>query len=741
MTARRIVLLVNLLQDVNIVRPLAYLAAAETDCTILILTSNRFYDRDGQGLWTKELKSIARDVGATIKTYDSTFVAIRALTGGRGVIFAASESSLPAHSLTHDVFRAAPPAYLRVTLQHGYECVGFLQNADHDKAYGRNVRFAADVLAGWAEMRAQVSIPLAERAKYYLSGPSALLDAPDVRAQLPNPPEGLVCENMHSARFTISGDFRDEFMDAFRAFSLALGSARKTVALRPHPGGQFAVKSGAALGANVKLANQPAYKLAFSQFAYAISPPSSVLIDLILAGVPTAVWQDADGTMDAGNYRGLSEVSLPGEWLDFRQAALGDKRAIVKKQERFLRDAAILTDRQTVKGRFARLMSGGENTIVASSRPRRRILFVANGLLPTLQLSFLKPLAPLVEAGVLEIRLLTEADLKVRFKGSHRGDAAAAWMQAEIRSFAPETVIFCRYSGPHSQKMLETAQDMGASSILHIDDDLLNVPIEIGVEKFKVHNAPERLASVRALLSGASLVYCSTQPLIDRFRSQGFNNDMRCGAIYCAAEILEPATLRPVTKIGYMGFDHAHDLELVLPALVEVLHQNPETRFELFGSIPKPPVLDQFGDRITTVPPVRNYGDFMHAFADLQWDIGICPLADTPFNKVKANTKWVEYSSVGAAVVASIDTVYDDCCSDGCGALAGSTDEWIEMLNALCQDPDARYQQVRRAQARLMAQYSDDVLRKQVIDMIATSHELSTAPVSPTATSGPTTMK
>ena len=33
-------------------------------------------------------------------------------------------------------------------------------------------------------------------------------------------------------------------------------------------------------------------------------------------------------------------------------------------------------------------------------------------------------------------------------------------------------------------------------------------------------------------------------------------------------------------------------------------------------------------------------------------DIGICPLAPIDFNLMKANTKWVEYSSAGVAVVA-----------------------------------------------------------------------------------------
>lgn len=729
MKSRRVVFLINLLQDVNIVRPLLYLAASELDHSILILASSRFYERDPKGLWAKELKLIAREVGATVKTFESAFFAMRALSGGEGVIIAASESNLGAHSITHDVFRAAPPGYVRVTLQHGYECVGFLQNSDHDKAHGRNVRFAADILAGWTDPDKQTSMPLAERAKYYLTGPSSLIPAPDVRKSDVKSPEVLVCENMHSARFTVSGDFRDEFMDSFRAFSLALNSVNKSVALRPHPGGQFVVKSGTAVGSNVKLVNQPAYKLAFSQFSYAISPPSSVLIDLILVDVPTAVWRNADQTMDASNYSGLATVSLPGEWLEFRTASLNDRDAVLDTQRRFIRRAGILTDQRDIRSRFAHLMAGAGRIPRIAAKPRKqRLMFVANGLLPTLQLSFLKPLAPLVDSGSLEIGMLTEADVKARFKGAHRGDAAADWMQEEIRSFRPDTVIFCRYAGPHAEKMLAAADHIGASTILHIDDDLLNVPLEIGVEKYKIHNAPERLQTVRTLLRDTSLVYCSTQPLVSRFQEQGFTNEMRCGDIYCAGSVLEPAELRPVLKIGYMGFDHAHDLELVLPALVEVLQHNPETRFELFGSIPKPAILEQFGDRITAIPPVRNYGDFMKAFAGLKWDIGICPLADSAFNKVKANTKWVEYTSVGAAVVASADTVYDDCCGDGCGILATTTEDWVTALTRLCRSPEDRYNQVIRAQSRLVENYSDDVLKNQVIDMIKISRSLARTP-------------
>jgi hypothetical protein len=116
---------------------------------------------------------------------------------------------------------------------------------------------------------------------------------------------------------------------------------------------------------------------------------------------------------------------------------------------------------------------------------------------------------------------------------------------------------------------------------------------------------------------------------------------------------------------------------------------------------------------------VQNYDDFLNTFAKMQWDIGICPLLPTEFNMVKANTKWVDYTSVGAAVVASRGTVYDNCCADGCGILAHTADEWLAALEKLTHDPAERFAQVCRAQKKLADEYSTERLRLQVLDVFA----------------------
>lgn len=346
-----------------------------------------------------------------------------------------------------------------------------------------------------------------------------------------------------------------------------------------------------------------------------------------------------------------------------------------------------------------------------------RVMYVANAFIPTLQLSFVKPLQPLVEADEVVTALLTEQQMKDQFGKGARGEEARAWALKQIAAFRPHLLVFSRYSGPHVDAMLAHAKARRIRTIFHLDDDLQNVPPEIGQAKYEFHNHPSRTGAVQALLDGADLVYCSTPALLRRLQARGLDQRGVAGEIYCSGEVLAAPPREGPLTIGYMGFDHAHDFRLALPALVRVLDAHPEVRFELFGSIPRPPELERFGERVATLPPVPDYQQFLAKFASLGWAIGICPLADTPFNAVKANTKWVEYTSIGAAVVATRGTIYDGCCADGCGLLAEGDGEWQEALEQLLRDPQARLDQVARAQARLRAQYSVDVLRRQVLAM------------------------
>jgi glycosyltransferase involved in cell wall biosynthesis len=717
---RTAVFVVNLVQDVNILRPLVYMATRDFGFKALVLTSAPFQGRDMYGIWHAELKQLCNETGARQESFENEWQALRHLTES-GVIFAASESNLPAHATTHNIFRSAPASYLKVTLQHGFECIGFRHSLDHVKAHGPTASFGADIVCGWYGSDSMLSMAPSQKGKLLATGSTALLQQPGAPFYRSANASGLVCENLHSVRLNVSGNFKAEFVDAFGEFCQLLAADKQDVVLRPHPGGQYVLKNKFELPGNARINNAPMYRLDLRQFAYGISAPSSVLIDMMLADIPTAVWVDREGGMDTDAYAGITAVSTPGEWFEFSRAAAAEPMAFVDLQRRFLAAQGMLLDPQDVFMRFAAIFHAVRQMDIrppGSVVERDRILFIANAHVPTLQLSFEKPLAQLIERGEIVTRLLTEKT--VGAATGIAGDPAAQklWIDDYLNRFDPALLVFCRYSGPASGAIVDWARRNAVPVLYHIDDDLLAIPPDIGETKFAMHNAPQRLETVRCLLGQADLVYASTEQLRERLLGYFPDITVRPGVIYCSCSVMRRPVLRSARKVGYMASaDHAHNLNMVLPAIELLLERNPHVGFEFFGSIPIPEALRRFGDRITTAPPIANYGAFLQEFAKLEWDVGICPLAPIDFNLMKANTKWVEYTAVGAAVVASKGTVYDECCADGCGILAETVDGWLDALELLVSDDTARIAQIERAQSKLERHYSISQLRNQVIEV------------------------
>ena len=348
-----------------------------------------------------------------------------------------------------------------------------------------------------------------------------------------------------------------------------------------------------------------------------------------------------------------------------------------------------------------------------------RLLVIANAVIPTVQLALVQPLRALVDAGQVSIEFLTEEQLKQKFgKRLRAPEAGGAWFGQRLAESRATCVLLCRYSGPFAREVVDFAWDRGVPSIYCIDDDLLNVPWEIGAAKFKYHNHPLRLDAVRFLLENTDLVYCSNQWLAARLERLGIRRQLYVGKLFCAGAVIATPRRRTAVTMGYMGFDHAHDFEVALPAVVRALRQNPQLRFELFGKIARPPQLEEFGTRVIQLPVVADYDDFLKALAAREWDIGICPLARTPFNEVKNINKWIEYTSAGTAVIATRGMIYDECCTNGAGWLADD-DGWDEALQALLSDTERRVELVMTAQRRLVEEYSIERLRAQVLDAMA----------------------
>lgn len=311
-----------------------------------------------------------------------------------------------------------------------------------------------------------------------------------------------------------------------------------------------------------------------------------------------------------------------------------------------------------------------------------------------------------------------DSPFQIRFERNHTD---AAELHAAFAAHAPDLIVLSRCTSALGQEWIRLARDAGLPVIFHIDDDLLAVPESLGPSKYKAYNSPERLKALRDNIESSDLLYVSTAGLEKRFREHDIRAPIVAGDVYCAVAKDEIGALAaPATGpvIGYMGTaGHAADLSMIMPAICEVMDEIPSLQLEVFGTIKMPAELKRFESRVRHLPPVPDYAQFLPFLRSLGWWIGLAPLEDNSFNRCKADTKWVEYSLAGMAVVASDLPVYHRACAGGAGILAGSQAQWSDALRTLIQRPDERQRMIQTAQAKLHQAYTHEQLRAQVVQL------------------------
>jgi hypothetical protein len=350
-TTALIVFYIVLPQDVAILRPMILLAHSLPGKRVELLVSKYLIGLS----FGEEVDKLSSELGLT-KTYcEPGKDAARELEGRSGMVIVGHESSVPPHHLTHDLFKALPNSFLKISPQQGFESIGFLHNAAHEAAYGRDIRFASDVVVGWFAAERLTNFPPAERSKLFVAGPPSMIASRPESKPVGerNRRFGMVCENLHSVRLA-DARVQEYFLAQFFEFADRVHATGATIDFRPHPAGQFTDKMGLKMPPGVERNGRPLYEQDLNAFGFVISPPSSVLFDFVVAKVPVAIWIDPKRLMDHSNFAGLETVSSADEWWSFAQRAVSERDAIVAKQERFLQKLGIPDN---VAGRYAELMS------------------------------------------------------------------------------------------------------------------------------------------------------------------------------------------------------------------------------------------------------------------------------------------------------------------------------------------------------------------------------------------------
>lgn len=168
--------------------------------------------------------------------------------------------------------------------------------------------------------------------------------------------------------------------------------------------------------------------------------------------------------------------------------------------------------------------------------------------------------------------------------------------------------------------------------------------------------------------------------------------------------------------IGYTGgSSHYADLHNtnMAEALKDIMHQYKNVRVKFVGMY-----LDRYlpKARYEYMDGKRGHKEWYKLFSELNFDIGLAPLEDTPFTRCKSNIKWQEYSLMNAAFLGSNNGPYKDTVKHGTdGWLVDNTyDSWYNGFKVLVENAILRKKIRDNAKKRVIEEFSLEKNYKKV---------------------------
>jgi len=252
------------------------------------------------------------------------------------------------------------------------------------------------------------------------------------------------------------------------------------------------------------------------------------------------------------------------------------------------------------------------------------------------------------------------------------------------------------YADTMASRMLAPVRDAiraaGGHVLLSCDEEFWHLPPWIAVGP----RFAEEVHRIERNLRAADRVVVFSARMAERVTRFNRSISVIPHALPPLAELPPPAGRRDRAgiRIGWAGSDgHRGDLEMIGPAVCELLARRPDVTFVLAGqchsvswaqALRDSPQLDLHAGSVW-LPAYYRW------IASLDLDAFICPLVDHPFNQVKPALKPLEAAGLGIPVLASaIGSYADELRHEETALLVTNTEAWLAALLRLVDDADLR---------------------------------------------------
>ena len=252
------------------------------------------------------------------------------------------------------------------------------------------------------------------------------------------------------------------------------------------------------------------------------------------------------------------------------------------------------------------------------------------------------------------------------------------------------------------ERIITLARKEKKPVVLDFDDLLIELPEE-HPDRQNIYYTDALLPMLQALIE-VDLVTVTTATLKEQIYKYNRNVRVLPNFLNDALWRLRKPTIssdldQPIT-IGYMGGNsHAPDLRMITPIVLELIERYPSRlQFHFLGIVPPAEIASLSQVKFVSLQNY-DYPKFAAAFQKQSANIFIAPLVENLFNSCKSAIKFLEYSALGVPGVFSDIQPYSSVITNGYdGYLASTSNEWLEYLSELIENPERRIEIASNAQ-------------------------------------------
>jgi glycosyltransferase involved in cell wall biosynthesis len=107
------------------------------------------------------------------------------------------------------------------------------------------------------------------------------------------------------------------------------------------------------------------------------------------------------------------------------------------------------------------------------------------------------------------------------------------------------------------------------------------------------------------------------------------------------------------------------------------------------------------------------------------FDVGVMPLVDGPFERGKCGYKLVQYMAAGLPIIASPVGVNSQIVTPGVnGYLADSTDGWVESLRRLINNTELRFKMGQAGRHKAEQMYNLQITAAKLLDLLSSARKV-----------------